>query len=231
MYTGATNTILLHPFILIIIQTITVLRQAYLDKARPVLVLNKMDRLVTELQLSPIEAHHHLVQLVEQVNAVMGAFFAGERMEDDFRWREDRERRLNARKEKVAVATLDGAADEGEDENEDAFQERDDEDLYFAPEKGNVIFASALDGWGFRVSKFAQLYASKLGMRESNLRKVLWGDYYLDPKSKRVIGHKHLKGRALKPLFVQFVLENVWKVYEVVVMNPYVLFVHHYIIY
>lgn len=26
----------------------------------------------------------------------------------------------------------------------------DDEHLYFSPEKGNVVFASAVDGWGFR---------------------------------------------------------------------------------
>lgn len=26
----------------------------------------------------------------------------------------------------------------------------DDEHIYFSPEKGNVVFASAVDGWGFR---------------------------------------------------------------------------------
>jgi hypothetical protein len=26
----------------------------------------------------------------------------------------------------------------------------DDSQLYFSPEQGNVVFASALDGWGFR---------------------------------------------------------------------------------
>ena len=92
--------------------------------------------------------------------------------------------------------------------------------MYFSPDRGNVIFASAIDGWGFRVGKFAQLYAEKLGIKEANLRKVLWGDYYLDPKTKRVIGYKHLRGRALKPLFVQFVLDNIWAVYDGVVLNP-----------
>ncbi len=28
-------------------------------------------------------------------------------------------------------------------------EETDDSSLYFSPEQGNVIFASALDGWGF----------------------------------------------------------------------------------
>jgi ribosome assembly protein 1 len=173
-----------------------------------------MDRLITELRLTPIEAYQHLSRLIEQVNAVMGSFFASEMMEDDFRWREERDRRL--------AEKMDQLADEAEataNDTED-FKEKDDEDIYFAPERGNVIFASAIDGWGFRVGKFAQLYSTKLGFKEENLRRVLWGDFYLDPKSKKVISHKHLRGRALKPLFVQFVLENIWAVYDAVVTNP-----------
>ncbi|KAJ7075890.1 P-loop containing nucleoside triphosphate hydrolase protein [Mycena belliarum] len=193
-------------------QTIAVLRQAWLDRLRPVLVINKFDRLITELQLAPVEAYHHLARLIEQVNAVMGKFFAGDRMEDDLRWREERERRL-AEKKEMHADEADRAADE-------EFQEKDDEDIYFAPERGNVIFASAIDGWGFRIGKFAQLFATKLGMKEANLRRVLWGDFYIDPKTKKVISYKHLRGRALKPLFVQFVLENIWAVYDGVVLNP-----------
>ncbi|EPQ54738.1 P-loop containing nucleoside triphosphate hydrolase protein [Gloeophyllum trabeum ATCC 11539] len=195
-------------------QTIAVLRQAWQDRLKPILVINKIDRLITELKLAPVEAYHHLAQLIEQVNAVMGGFFASERMEDDLRWREERERRLASKKEAHA-AEADAIVNEGEE-----FQEKDDEDIYFAPERGNVIFASAIDGWGFRVGKFAQLFAAKLGIKEGNLRRVLWGDFYLDPKTKRVISHKHLRGRALKPLFVQFVLENLWAVYDAVSLNP-----------
>ncbi|KAH9841508.1 P-loop containing nucleoside triphosphate hydrolase protein [Rhodofomes roseus] len=195
-------------------QTITVLRQAWQDRLRPVLVINKFDRLITELKLSPLEAYQHLSQLIEQVNAVMGSFFASERMEDDLRWREERERRLKEKKESHAEE-VDAAINEADD-----FQERDDEDIYFAPEKGNVIFASAIAGWGFRIGKFAHLYAVKLGIKEAKLRTVLWGDFYLDPKTKRVISHKHLRGRALKPLFVQFILDNIWAVYDAVLINP-----------
>ena len=28
-------------------------------------------------------------------------------------------------------------------------EEKDDSSVYFSPEQGNVIFSSALDGWGF----------------------------------------------------------------------------------
>lgn len=97
---------------------------------------------------------------------------------------------------------------------------QDDSHIYFHPSQGNVIFASAIDGWAFRVDQFAAIYAQKLGMKEGVLRKCLWGDFYLDPKTKRVIGYKGLKGRALKPLAIHLVLDNVWKVYDVVVCNP-----------
>lgn len=29
-------------------------------------------------------------------------------------------------------------------------EETDDSHLYFSPDQGNVVFASAIDGWGFR---------------------------------------------------------------------------------
>jgi ribosome assembly protein 1 len=202
---------------------VSVLRQARIDRLRPILVINKLDRLVMELKQTPMEAYHHLAQLIEQANAVMGSFFAGERMEDDLRWREERERRL-ARKKDAIAQQADALADDNDDDDEtemgEDFQEKDDEDIYFAPEKGNVVFASALGGWGFRIARFAQIFGAKLGIREAIFKRVLWGDFYLDPKTKRVISHKHLRGRSLKPLFVQFVLENIWSVYDAVLLSP-----------
>ncbi|WVQ82433.1 hypothetical protein IAT38_004561 [Cryptococcus sp. DSM 104549] len=197
-------------------QTIAVLRQAWVDKLRPLLVINKMDRLITELKLSPSEAYHHISQLIEQVNAVMGSFYASERMEDDLRWREEREKRLAARRDE------EGEAPEGEEDVDGEYEEKEDEDIYFAPDRGNVLFASAIDGWAFRLGKFARLYGDKLKIKEGNLRRVLWGDWYLDPKTKRVVGRKKLAGRNLKPMFVQFVLENIWRVYNTVLdeYNP-----------
>lgn len=142
----------------------------------------------------------------------MGSFYASERMEDDLRWREERERRLASR----AEAQADGDTGEETEADEGEYEEKEDEDLYFAPDRGNVLFASAIDGWAFRLGKFARLYADKLGIKEANLRRVLWGDWYLDPKTKRVVGRKKLAGRNLKPMFVQFVLENIWRVYNTV---------------
>lgn len=166
-------------------------------------MINKIDRLVTELKLSPSEAYHHLSRIIEDVNAIMGSFYASDRMEDDWRWREKQ------------------AQNEGQDAVDEEYEERDDSNLYFNPSNGTVIFASAIDGWAFRISRFAQLYAAKLGMSEANLNRCLWGDWFLDPKSKRVVNRKKMEasGKKLKPLFVQFVLENIWAVYDGVVLN------------
>jgi ribosome assembly protein 1 len=167
-------------------QTHTVLRQALNEKVRPILVLNKIDRLILELRMTPEEAFTRLTQVLEQVNAILGTHEAQEILEEE--------------------------VDQDADEN----IKGEDDEYYFSPEKGNVIFASAIDGWAFRTNQFARLYATKLNVKEANLGRFLWGKYYLDPKSKRIIGPKLLKGRTLKPLFVQFVLENIWKVYETV---------------
>lgn len=201
-------------------QTVTVLRQTWVEQLKPLLVINKMDRLITELKMSPTEAYSHLNKLVEQVNAVIGSFYQGERMEEDLLWRERMEERLNAaaskekdRSKKQALETTAEATAEATVEIAE-FEERGDEDLYFAPEKNNVIFCSALDGWAFTIRQFAAIYERKLGIKRSVLEKVLWGDFYLDPKTKRVLGSKHLKGRALKPMFVQLVLDSIWAAYE-----------------
>lgn len=188
-------------------QTVSVLRQAWLDGLRTILVINKMDRLITELKLTPNEAHHHLLQLVEQVNAVIGGFYAAERMEQDQKWHEEQER---LREERRAQGQSDADSDLPE------YEEHEDAHLYFDPARGNVIFASAIDHWAFRLERFSTLYAKKLGIKEQNIRQFLWGHYYLDPKSKRVLTQKQhdKEKRNFKPMFVQFVLDNIWSVYQ-----------------
>lgn len=194
-------------------QTVTVLRQTWIEKLKPLLVINKIDRLVTELKMTPGEAYIHLSKLLEQVNAVLGSFFQGERMEEDLNWRERMEERVNA----ATAAKESALADQVSDTGDIQFEERDDEDIYFAPEKNNVIFSSAIDGWAFTCRQFASMYEKKLGIKRGVMEKVLWGNFYLDPKTKKILGPKHLKGRNLKPLFVQLVLEPVWTVYQATV--------------
>lgn len=93
----------------------------------------------------------------------------------------------------------------------------DDSAIYFTPESGNVIFCSAIDGWAFRVRDFAEIYASKLNISVDKLEQVLWGDYYYNTKKQECM--KGAQEKAKKPMFVQFVLENIWNLYEVITIR------------
>jgi ribosome assembly protein 1 len=206
-------------------QTVTVLRETWVEHLKPILVVNKVDRLITELKMTPLEAYSHLKKLLEQVNAVQGSFFQGDRMEEDMKWRERIEEKIVAAAaareangtEEASPAQgtlLEGSGTNTPTVDREEFEEKDDEDLYFSPENNNVIFASAVDGWAFTIRQFAVQYEKKLGFKRAQLQKVLWGDFYLDPKTKRAIKQRQLKGRNLKPMFVQLVLEPIWAVYE-----------------
>lgn len=64
-------------------QTRLALKQAYAENIHAVLVLNKIDRLILEMQFTPLDAYIHLTQVLEQVNAVMGELFATEVFENE----------------------------------------------------------------------------------------------------------------------------------------------------
>ncbi|KAJ1797709.1 Cytoplasmic GTPase/eEF2-like protein (ribosomal biogenesis), partial [Coemansia sp. RSA 2399] len=196
-------------------QTISVLRQAWVENVQPVLFLNKIDRLIVEWQMGPSEAYVHIQQLIEQVNAVLAGFWEGDRLADD-------SRKLELAKEKWK-----------ETHGEDApmtdwyLEEKDDSHIYFSPEQGNVLFGSAIDGWAFRVNHFAQVFAEKLGTSPAKLQPLMWGDYFIDPKNKRrVLTRKQYsklygagKATLVLPLFVQLCFVPIWQVYQSVIID------------
>lgn len=98
-----------------------------------------------------------------------------------------------------------------------ALEDCDDSSIYFTPESGNVIFCSAIDGWAFRVRDFAEIYASKLNQSADQLEQVLWGDFYYNTKKQECM--KGAQEKAKKPMFVQFILENIWNLYEVIAIR------------
>ncbi|KAL8218366.1 hypothetical protein R6Q57_021739 [Mikania cordata] len=178
------------------IQTHAVLRQAWIEKLTPCLVLNKIDRLIVELKLSPMEAYNRLQRIVHEVNGIISAYKSEKYLSD-------------------VDSILAGPAGETGDENQE-FVDDDEEDT-FQPQKGNVVFVCALDGWGFGICEFAEFYASKLGASSASLQKALWGPRYYIPKTKMIVGKKGLAaGSKARPMFVQFVLEPLWQVYEAV---------------
>ncbi|XP_044734864.1 elongation factor-like GTPase 1 [Chrysoperla carnea] len=186
-------------------QTRVALKQAWLENIKPILILNKIDRLITEMKLSPLDAYIHLTQVLEQMNAVMGELFLTEVMEKTDTVPEN------------SITTSKNKDQENVYDWSTGVEDADDSNLYFSPETGNVIFASAVDGWGFGVQEFAKMYSEKLGFKEELLNKVLWGDFYLNSKTKRVM--KGAQEKAKKPLFVQLVLENIWNLYDILILR------------
>lgn len=61
------------------------------------------------------------------------------------------------------------------------------------------------------------MFSSKLGVQEEELQLSLWGDYYYNGKTKTILPGAQEK--AKKPLFVQIVLENLWSVYDAIVVR------------
>ncbi|XP_044044942.1 elongation factor-like GTPase 1 isoform X2 [Siniperca chuatsi] len=183
-------------------QTQVVLRQAWLENIRPVLVINKIDRLIMELKLTSQEAYTHLQKILEQVNAVTGTLFTSKVLEE----------RAEKEKEEKDSETLSG--DQVYDWSA-GLEEADDSHLYFSPDQGNVVFASAIDGWGFSIQQFAHIYSQRMGIKSEVLLKTLWGDFYLNAKAKKIMKGAQAKGK--KQLFVQLVLDNIWSLYDAVV--------------
>ncbi|CAK8563648.1 unnamed protein product [Lathyrus sativus] len=174
------------------IQTHAVLRQCWIERLSPCLVLNKMDRLITELKLTPSEAYARLLRIVHEVNGIVSAYNSQKYLSD------------------VDSLLAGGTAAGGE-----VMEDYDDVEDVFQPQKGNVVFACALDGWGFGIHEFAEIYASKLGASVSALQKALWGPRYFNAKTKMIVGKKGIGGGGkAKPMFVQFVLEPLWQVYQ-----------------
>nr|GMD29321.1 elongation factor-like GTPase 1 [Ipomoea batatas] len=176
------------------IQTHAVLRQAWIEKLTPCLVLNKIDRLISELRLSPMEAYTRLQRIVHEVNGIVSAYKSEKYLSD-------------------VDSLLSAQTGDVNDENFEFIE--DDEEDTFQPQKGNVVFVCALDGWGFSISDFAEFYASKLGASSSALQKAFWGPRYFNAKTKMIVGKKGVSsGTKARPMFVQFVLEPLWQVYQ-----------------
>ncbi|CAF0726325.1 unnamed protein product [Didymodactylos carnosus] len=181
-------------------QTLAALRQAWLEKLRLILVLNKIDRLILELKMSPFEAYLHIRGILEHLNALVAEQFTSLLLEKSL-------------ENNVNIETGDG-------DNEEVVCDHWSEDeacTCFSPEFNNVLFASALDGWAFGIHHFADMYAKKLSVKREVFMKTLWGDYYFNKKTKRV--YKGAQSKGQKPLFVQFILENVWSVYESIIQR------------
>ena len=175
-------------------QTRSVIKQIYQEHLSPCLVFNKIDKLLLKLHYTPLEAFDHLYQLLEQVNALMASFetFMTSHSRIHYQWND-----------------IDNSV-EGLESLETSINT--DCSSFFSPFKGNVMFASSFDGWGFKIDNFVNILSDQLGFNKKVLSKTLWGDYFLNPKTQRIFPNARAKGKT--PLFASFILDSIWAVYK-----------------
>lgn len=155
------------------VQTETVLRQALGERIKPVLMVNKMDRALLELQLDPETAYQGFSRTIETANVIIATY------EDELLG-----------------------------------------DVQVYPGKGTVAFGSGLHGWGFTLTKFADMYAKKFGVDRARMMKKLWGDNYYDPAVKKWVKNSTSHdGSQLKRAYVQFVLDPIYRLFETIMQH------------
>ena len=149
-------------------QTESVIRQAWDEKIKCILVLNKIDKLFTTINLTPLEAYEHLFNLMEKVNALMSSLIL-----------RDLEINKNSSKSLSLSKENNSSSNNNINNNEvniDNIIEEKENEVFFDPCKGNVIFASALDNWAFTLETFADILIEKFKFKKESLMKVLWGE-------------------------------------------------------
>lgn len=180
------------------IQTRVVMQQAWNERLTLCLVFTKVDRLINEAKMTPAEAYTHLYKILEQVNALAGTLI-----------HEDSLRRESGHNSILSHSSSDSSIDSDNDNGGNV-----EDQPYFSPVKGNVVFSSSIHHWAFRTIDFARMYAMKLGLNETALQKIMWGEYYLDMKRKKVLTKP--SNAAISQVFVQLALRPLWEVYGAV---------------
>merc|ERR1711957_93403 len=128
------------------VQTETVLRQALSEKIKPVMMINKIDRGILELQVDGETMYQNFQRVIENANIIISTY---------------------------------GFEDMGESQQVD-------------PTIGTVAFGSALFGWAFTLTRFANTYSEKFKLDQAKLMKKFWAD-----------------NKQLPRCFVQFIMRPV----------------------
>lgn len=163
------------------VQTKEAIKQAFEEGVTMVLLLNKFDKLIVELNKGVGEIFNYVIRVIENCNAYIADLIRAE-----------------------CAAT-------GEDLEDDKY--------FFSPDSGNVVFCSALHGWGFTLRDIARLFLGKIeGEDEDSLTKKMWDfDNYIDGKTKQI--RKGAIKKVKENLFVQMCLKTIHYIYTTIVVR------------
>lgn len=159
------------------VQTKEAIKQAFEEGVTMILIINKFDKLIVELNREVREMFQDVLRIIEDCNAYIADLIRYE----------------------------DSALDES--------------DYLFSPDKGNVIFASAVHGWGFTLNCIAELFTDKIQDETiKSLAKKMWDfDNYIDRKTRRVVSGAIKKNK--ENLFTELCLKTIHHIYNTIVIR------------
>lgn len=172
-------------------QTRKVLKHAFKERLRIILVLNKMDRLILELGFGVREAYIHITKLIEQINVVVHQLI----------------------QEEIHEYMLEDI------EIDEQYQDERGKSLEFSFLNGNIVFASCLHGWCLDIAggSILKSISAKLDLpwslkTRSNLQRAICSGYYYNSKTKKVSSTGLKKDQPT--MMEQFILDPIWSIYE-----------------
>ncbi|EFJ37397.1 hypothetical protein SELMODRAFT_403693 [Selaginella moellendorffii] len=89
-------------------------------------------------------------------------------------------------------------------------------DVQVYPERGTVGFGAGLHGWGFTLTTFAKMYASKFKVDEKKMVEKLWGENYFDPATKKWTTRNTGSPTCTRG-FVQFIYNPIKQIIDIAV--------------
>jgi len=186
-------------------RTQSILREAYSQRLVPILVLNKIDRLCTDLGLTLNESYVRIRNVIENVNAAASNMIRSARAQAL-----DREYDLTLNRQNGVHHD-----DENNDNNNDCGGVQDDElemIWNFDPGRGNVVFTSALFGWGFTIPSLARaLFKSNtIHLKPPLMRQYLFGDFKYRTDNGKVIKWK--QNDDSPTMFAEYGLKPMWDI-------------------
>jgi len=88
------------------------------------------------------------------------------------------------------------------------------------PNQGTVAMGSALHGWGFTLSTFARMYATKFKIEPKKMLNKLWGDNFFDTQAKKWTNESTTDdGTELSRAFCSMILDPIMKLANSVLDN------------
>ena len=185
------------------VQTETVLRQALAEKIKPVLMVNKIDRGILELEAEGEDMYQQFLRVIESVNVIISTYENSE--------------------EVAKQHALEEKEGEGEEEKKEEakYEKAEIGELQIDPTKATVAFGSGLHGWAFTLTKFARIYSEKFKVDFEKMMEKLWGDNYFDGKAKKWKKHSQPDegSEPLQRCFVQFIMDPIVKLANAVMAD------------